>query len=62
MPIRPQSSAGRCYLRLLANWGLSLAGLPWCIDAEPESSPASPPLHPPRRSPPSRTTTLQHRG
>lgn len=29
----------QCFLRLLANWGLSLAGLPLAVDDDEERSP-----------------------
>lgn len=32
-------SDSQCFLRLLANWGLSLAGLPLAVDDDEERSP-----------------------
>lgn len=42
----PIATETRCYLRLLANWGLGLAGLPLCIDSDSlhgkDASPSAP--------------------
>lgn len=34
MTLAPDASTSACYLRLLANWGLGLAGLPLAVEDE----------------------------
>ena len=41
MTLAPDAAVSACYLRLLANWGLGLAGLPLVVDDE-NADPAVP--------------------